>query len=83
MPHVIIKLWPGNTMDEKKTLADIITDSIHETLGIRKKAVTVAFDDVEPEDWWEKVHVPLIDGNKTGIVFKPEGYKGYKHKKAD
>ena len=80
MPHVIVKLWPGKTMEQKKELADKFTKDIAKTLDVPEFAVTVAFDEVGKEDWYDEVHVPLIDGNTTGVLFKPAGYKGYKHK---
>ena len=80
MPHIIIKLWPGKTHEQKKELTGKFKDDMAEILSVPKSAITVAFDEVSQEDWYDKVHVPLIDGNKTGDVFKPDGYKGYKHK---
>ena len=32
MPHVIVKLWPGKTEEQKKQLAEEITKSVMRTL---------------------------------------------------
>lgn len=78
MPHIIIKLWPGKTSEEKSNLVKKFKEDMNETMGIPKSVITVAFDEVKPEDWYDEVHVPLIDGNKTGKMYIPEGYKAYK-----
>lgn len=80
MPHIIIKLWPGKTREQKKELAEKFTQDMSETLGVPEKGITIAFDEVCREEWYDKVHVPLIDGNTTGEVFKPDGYKGFRHR---
>lgn len=78
MPHIIIKLWPGKTSEEKSNLVKKFKEDMNETMGIPKSVITVAFDEVKPEDWYDEVHVPLIDGNKKGKMYIPEGYKAYK-----
>lgn len=80
MPHIIIKLWPGKTYEQKSELVQKFKEDMSETLGVPESAVTVAFDEIRREEWYEKVHVPLIEGNKTGDVFKPKGYKSFKYK---
>jgi len=32
MPHIIVKLWPGRSEQEKKTLAEKITHAVMDTL---------------------------------------------------
>ena len=76
MPHIIVKLWPGKTSKEKSKLVEKFKNSMNEVMGIPKNVITLAFDEVPPGDWYDKVHKPLIEGNKTGDVYIPEGYKG-------
>ena len=79
MPHIIVKIWPGKSKQQKKDLAEDFKIKMNESWGIPKNVITIAFDEVKPEEWYEKVHIPLIDGNKTGDMVIPESYKGYKH----
>ena len=34
MPHVIVKLWPGKTEEQKKELTQKIVDAVHTSLGM-------------------------------------------------
>lgn len=80
MPHIIIKLWPGKTFEQKKELAEKFKIDMSEVLKVPKQAITLAYEEIKPEDWYDEVHIPIIEGNKTGEMFIPEGYKGYKFK---
>lgn len=81
MPHIIVKLWPGKTQEQKMELASRFKKDLIDVMEVPESAVTVAFDEVDKENWYENVHIPLIDGNETGLVIKPEAYTGYKYKK--
>ena len=74
MPHVIIKLLPGKTDDQKNRLAAEITKSIMSTLNYGEEAVSVAFEEVEAKDWTEKVYRPDIQA-KWDKVYKKPGYE--------
>ena len=60
MPHVIVKLWPGKSEQQKQKLADKITQAIGETLHYGEESVSVAMEEIEAEDWAEKVYKPDI-----------------------
>jgi 4-oxalocrotonate tautomerase len=76
MPHVIIKLLPGKTDDQKNRLAAEITKSIMSTLNYGEEAVSVAFEEVEAKDWTEKVYRPDIQA-KWDKVYKKPGYEPF------
>jgi 4-oxalocrotonate tautomerase len=65
MPHVIVKLWPGPSEQQKARLAKAITRDAMDILDLGDQSVSVALEEVEPRDWAEKVYKP-------GIVNKPE-----------
>ena len=46
MPHVIVKLWPGKSEQQKKRLADAITKDVMEILGYGEKSISVALEEV-------------------------------------
>jgi 4-oxalocrotonate tautomerase len=73
MPHVIVKLWPGKTEQQKNDLAAAITQSVTTILGYGEDAVSVAMHEVAPEDWTETVYQPDISARLDELYKKP-GY---------
>ena len=73
MPHVIVKLWPGKSEKQKARLADAIAKDVMDVLGYGEESVSVAMEEVEPEDWAEKVYKPDVV-NKPEHLYKKPGY---------
>jgi len=73
MPHVIVKLWPGKSQLQKMRLAEAITKDVMEILHYGDESVSVAMEEVEPQDWSEKVYKPDIKNNWDQVYKKP-GY---------
>ena len=73
MPHVIVKLWPGKSEQQKTRLAEAITKDVMDVLGYGEESVSVAMEEVEPQDWAEKVYKPDILDNAANLYKKP-GY---------
>ena len=73
MPHVIVKLWPGKSEEQKTQLAVDITQSVMRTLNYGEESVSVAFEEIEPGEWAEKVYQPDIVNNARNLYKKP-GY---------
>jgi 4-oxalocrotonate tautomerase len=73
MPHVIVKLWPGNSEQQKARLAEAITKDVMDILDLGAESVSVALEEVEPEDWAEKVYKPDIV-KKPEQLYKKPGY---------
>jgi 4-oxalocrotonate tautomerase len=73
MPHVIVKLWPGKTEQQKKLLADAITKDVMEILHYGDESVSVAMDEIGSLDWAEKVYEPDIKAKWNNLYKKP-GY---------
>jgi 4-oxalocrotonate tautomerase len=73
MPHVIVKLWPGKSEQQKARLADAITRNVMEILHYGDESVSVALEEVKSPDWLEKVYKPDIL-NKWDTVYKKPGY---------
>jgi len=74
MPHVIVKLWPGKSEEQKQELADRITNSVMEVLYYGEDSVSVAFEEISAADWPEKVYRPDIV-NTPGKLYKKPGYQ--------
>jgi 4-oxalocrotonate tautomerase len=73
MPHVIVKLWPGKSEQEKVRLARKITEDIMDSLDVSEDTVSVAFEEVDSTDWAEKVYQSDIVRNSHKLYKKP-GY---------
>ena len=73
MPHVIVKLWPGKSDKQKARLADAVTKAVMDVLGYGEESVSVAMEEIQPEDWAEKVYKPEIVG-KPETIYKKPGY---------
>jgi 4-oxalocrotonate tautomerase len=73
MPHVIVKLWPGKSEQQKARLAEAIAKDVMDVLGYGEESVSVAMEEVEPQDWAEKVYKPDIVGKPEQLYKKP-GY---------
>jgi 4-oxalocrotonate tautomerase len=76
MPHVIIKMYAGRTEEQKKKLVKAITDSIVKIVDADDKYVSIAIEDVSPEDWAEKVYRPDIL-EKQNTLYKKPGYNPF------
>ena len=73
MPHIIVKLWPGKSENQKQRLADAITKDVMEILHYGEESISVAMQEVKPQDWAEQVYRPEIESNIERLYKKP-GY---------
>ncbi|MEA2176148.1 MAG: 4-oxalocrotonate tautomerase [Blastocatellia bacterium] len=67
MPHVIVKLWPGKSEQQKVRLAEEIVKDVTKVLNYGEESVSVAIEEVEPQDWAEKVYQPDIVNNSERL----------------
>jgi 4-oxalocrotonate tautomerase len=73
MPHIIVKLYPGRSEQQKARLAERIVRDVVDTLSADDKSVSVAIEEVERDDWAEKVYKPDIAARWEQLYVKP-GY---------
>ena len=76
MPHIIVKLYPGRTEEQKRQLTDLITRDVVESLQCEEKSVSVAIEEVSRDDWPEKVYRPEIL-DKEEMLYKKPGYNPF------
>jgi len=74
MPHVIVKLHPGRTEQQKQELTEAIVKDVTEIAKCPESSVSVAFEEVSAADWPEKVYRPDILEKEQTLTRKP-GYK--------
>jgi 4-oxalocrotonate tautomerase len=73
MPHVIVKLWPGKSEEQKVLLAEEIVKDVTKVLNYGEESVSIAIEEVAPQDWAEKVYQPDIVNNSEKLYKRP-GY---------
>jgi 4-oxalocrotonate tautomerase len=73
MPHLIVKLWPGKSEQQKTRLAEEITKVVMDVLAYGEESVSVAIEEVSPQDWAKKVYTLDIMSNPEKLYKKP-GY---------
>ena len=73
MPHVIVKLWPGKSEQQKTRLDEAITKNVMDILHYGEESVSVAMEEVKSQDWAVKVYNPDIQ-NKLDKLYKKPGY---------
>ena len=71
MPHVIVKLWPGKSEQQKTRLAAAITNDVMDILQEGDEAVSVAFEEVKVQDWAKIVYKPDIKDKWDKLYKKP------------
>jgi 4-oxalocrotonate tautomerase len=74
MPHVIVKMYPGRSEEQKKHLTAEIVRDVVEIIKCPEEAVSVAIEEVEKAAWPEKVYRPDIMEKQQTLYRKP-GYK--------
>ena len=72
MPHVIVKLLPGRSEQQKVQLAQQIVKDVVRIANTDDKSVSVAIEEVDADDWTEKVYKPDIARHWDKLYKKPE-----------
>jgi 4-oxalocrotonate tautomerase len=73
MPHVIVKLYAGRSEKQKASIAEKITKAVIAGAECAEQSVSVSIEDIEPDEWAEKVYKPDIMANWDKLYKKP-GY---------
>ncbi len=76
MPHVIVKMYPGRTLEQKNKLAKAITDCITIILNCEEESISLAIEEIDSADWPEKVYRPDILEKEETLIKKP-GYNPF------
>ena len=72
MPHVIVKVWPGKTAQQKTRYVGAIAQDVIDVLHDGEASVSVAFEEVRLQDWAEKVDTPDMKNTWDTRSKKPE-----------
>ena len=74
MPHIIVKLWPGKSEQQKERLAEKIAQDVMDVLNYGEESVSVGVEEISSKDWKEKVYKPDVRG-KWDKLYKKPGYE--------
>lgn len=73
MPHISVKMYPGRSEKEKAELAEAIAQDAMDVISVGRSSISVAIEDIPPQEWKEKVYDPEIIGKSDNLYIKP-GY---------
>ncbi|MFV8464738.1 tautomerase family protein [Flavobacterium sp. LB1P62] len=73
MPHVIVKMYPGTSEEQKEKIAQEITKVLMTIADKPEVAVSVAITEVTEDNWMEEVYAKEIKPNMEKLYKKP-GY---------
>lgn len=76
MPHVIVKLYPGRTEQQKVQLAKEIARDVVSIAGCKNTSVSVSIEEISPDNWAEDVYKPDILRHPDRLYKKP-GYNPF------
>jgi 4-oxalocrotonate tautomerase len=79
MPHIIAKIYSGRPDAKKQVLAEAIAEQVVAVLKCKSTSVSVAIEDVDPDDWAETVYRPDVL-EKQDQIYRAPGYNPFETK---
>lgn len=77
MPHIIVKMYPGKSAEQKKQLAAEIVKDFEQLFGYGEESLSVGIEDVDPARWAQEIYQKeIID--KSATLYKKPGYNPFK-----
>jgi len=74
MPHIIVKLYPGRSEEQKMSLVESITTVVSENLNLNESSISIAIEEVPSENWAKEVYKKdIIDNHEK--LYKEPGYR--------
>jgi 4-oxalocrotonate tautomerase len=73
MPHIIVKMYAGQSQEVKRRIAEGVAKVVMAETGKGEDAFSVSIEDFAPAEWMEKVYGPDIERG-PGELFKRPGY---------
>jgi 4-oxalocrotonate tautomerase len=74
MPHIIVKLYPGRSEEQKMSLVESITKVVSENLKLNESSISITIDEVPSENWAKEVYKKDIIDNHNKL-YKEPGYR--------
>lgn len=74
MPHIIVKLYPGRSEEQKINLVKDVTTAVSKNLNLDESTISVAIEEVLKEKWAKEVYKKdIIDNHEK--LYKEPGYR--------
>ncbi len=70
MPFIHVRSYSGRSEEDKKKAAEAIVKAASETMGAPLTAFTVIFEDVERDEWEEKVQKPIVEPLRDKMIIE-------------
>jgi len=71
MPHIIVKLYPGKSEQQKTQLAAAIVKSGMEILNHGDESFSVAFEEIPAGEWKAKYMRPISSWDQASSIRNP------------
>lgn len=71
MPHVVVKMYPGRTPEQKAEMTEAVKDALIKTISCLEDHLSIDIIEVEKEDW-QKVYDAEIKPNMDRLAMKPK-----------
>ncbi len=56
MPHIIVKLLPGRTEEQRKNLLISFLEAVKDTVNAGESSISVSFEEIPNEKWENQVY---------------------------
>jgi 4-oxalocrotonate tautomerase len=73
MPHIVVKMYPGVSEEQKEKIAQEITKIMMQGADKPEAAISIAITEVAEDVWMEEVYEKEIKPNMDKLYKKP-GY---------
>lgn len=71
MPHIIVKLWPGRTEEQKKQLVKKLIEALKSSINVPNSSISISIEEIPKEKWNDEVYKPYIVEKKHLLYKKP------------
>ena len=73
MPHVVVKMWPGRTEEQKKACARAVAQAVVDTIDdVTDPLMSVSIMEIPSEEWDGKINkIDRVD--KNAVMYIPKG----------
>ncbi len=71
MPHIIVKLWPGRTEEQKKQLVKKLIEALKSSINVPDSSISISIEEIPKEKWNDEVYKPYIVEKKHLLYKKP------------
>ena len=71
MPHIIVKLWPGRTEEQKKKMTNELAEALKSSIDVPDSSISISIEEIPKEKWNDEVYQPDIVEKKHLLYKKP------------